>query len=184
MLLLLNDKDFIKSFNTKKPYYYFGNIVKDIEYNLFDNTALALSHPNKSEVIITPANKAIAIRGLETRGSIPLFAKNILKEISQLFNNSTKGRFTLHSFSGYGSDSKSFNIHRDPMCVFYLQVYGEIVWSIWESDETTDNITPEQGTCVFKQKFMPGDMIYIRPGTYHHVEHLDGPRIGFSFGNS
>jgi ribosomal protein L16 Arg81 hydroxylase len=104
--------------------------------------------------------------------------------LNQLREIYKQKHITLIAFSGYGADSKSFKIHKDKMDVIYLQVYGEIIWSVWESDKTTPNIQPEQGTCVFKQKFVPGDMIYIPAGTFHHVEHLDKPRIGFSFGNA
>ena len=107
--------------------------------------------------------------------------KEIIEQLKIIYNQKN---ITLIAFSGYSADSKSFKIHKDKMDVIYLQVYGEIIWSVWESDKTTDNIQPDQGTSVFKQKFVPGDMIYIPAGTFHHVEHLDKPRIGFSFGNA
>jgi ribosomal protein L16 Arg81 hydroxylase len=175
------DRNIFLEHKKNKQWYYLGNVVSDIEFTLVDLIRLIRSHPNDKQVNFNHENQSIELQQIQSRGSLPFFAKSILNQLREIYKQKN---ITLIAFSGYGADSKSFKIHKDKMDVIYLQVYGEIIWSVWESDKTTPNIQPEQGTCVFKQKFVPGDMIYIPAGTFHHVEHLDKPRIGFSFGNA
>ena len=163
-----------------KNYHYFGNIIKDIDYNLYDHIQIIKNHLKKEEILSTREKQSIELRGLESRGSIPEFAKNIIKELRKAYNSN----ITLIAFSGYGAKSKSFKIHKDTMDVFYLQVYGKIIWAVWESESKDLEIYENESVCLFKQTFMPGDMIYIPAGTYHYVEHHDEPRVGFSFGNA
>ena len=175
------DRNVFLEHKKNKQWYYLGNVVNDIEFTLVDFIRLIRSHPNDKEVNFNHKNQSIELRQIQSRGRLPRFAKDILNQLREIYKQK---HITLIAFSGYSADSKSFKIHRDKMDVIYLQVYGEIIWSVWESDKTTDDIQAEQGTCVFKQKFVPGDMIYIPAGKFHHVEHLDKPRIGFSFGNA
>ena len=174
------DSNIFLEHKKNKQWYYLGNVVSDIKFTLVDLIRLIRSHPNDKEVVFYDHKQSIELQQIQSRGSLPRFAKDVLNQLREIYKQK---HITLIAFSGYGVDSKSFNIHKDKMDVIYLQVYGEIIWSVWESDKPIAEIQPEQGTCVFKQKFVCGDMIYIPAGTFHHVEHLDKPRIGFSFGN-
>jgi hypothetical protein len=194
---IFNNAGFLQNFKSKR-FFYLGNITKEkvrsgdsinyitrpLDYNLFDHIKLIKTH-NEKNTSFYDKNQTIELRSLEFRGKTPEFAKSLIKDLKELYIEYTGNPMvTLISFSGYGLNSKSFGIHKDTMDVFYLQVYGEIIWSVWESQLEDLNLNEDQANCIYKKKFIPGDMIYIPAGTYHHVEHLDEPRVGFSFGNA
>lgn len=165
--------DFIESVRNKE----FLHTSYAVEYNLYDFIKYADSHPTKKKTWADD-KKRLLLTAMELRDSTPQFAKDILTELQSLF---TKNGTSAHSFVGFTSDSESFAIHKDRMDVLYLQVIGEIYWSVWKSDSEDDNISPEMGTCIWRKKFTPGDMIWIPRGTYHLVEPIT-TRVGFSFG--
>lgn len=166
-------ENFLQSIRNRK--YHTGHI--QLDYDMYDFLKYAYSHPS-NYAIWYDNEKRLSLEGMETRGKTPQFAKDIIQTLKQNF---TKNNITCHAFSGFTEESKSFKIHKDRMDVFYLQVVGEIEWSIWKSDLNDSIIEPENGKCVFKEKFIPGNYIWIPRETYHFVEPIT-PRVGFSFG--
>jgi hypothetical protein len=146
-------------------------------YDMYDFITYMNTHPEKFK-IWEPNNRRLGLIKMESRKSTPDFAKIILNNLRKTFY---KNNITCHAFCGFTNYSKSFNIHKDKMDVLYLQVIGDIQWSIWESDLDKSQIDPKQGTCISKYKFTPGNWIWVPRGTYHLVEPID-PRVGFSFG--
>ena len=172
------DNNFIKAVK-QRQYHYFGNIV-DVDYDWYSFVKLLSTHPNK-DVYWFDDKKRVQVVGAHTRPKNPDFSKRICDELSVLF---PKNIISLLPFAGFTSDHKSLDIHRDGMDVLYLQVLGEVNWSIWEPKEDCDqdNIKDESIVDrVWERKFTAGDLIWIPRGVYHHVEPL-GPRVGFSFG--
>lgn len=167
------DTEFLK--NAREGNYHTGFL--DIGYNMYEYIQYLKEHPEKL-TLYQNDKKRITLLGMEKRSSTPSFAKEIVSKLRSTFY---KNNISLYSFSGFTQDSKSFEIHKDKMDVLYLQVIGEINWSIWTSELNEGNITPEQGSCIFKEKFVPGNWIYIPRGTYHFIEPIT-PRVGFSFG--
>jgi ribosomal protein L16 Arg81 hydroxylase len=157
-------------------YYYYPQSI-EFSYNLYDYMRYFYDHP-KDITMWNDLKENLNLVKMEERPSTPDFAKKILKELKTTFY---KNKISLHSFSGFTNTSKSFDIHRDTMDILYLQVIGEIEWSIWESKLDQRIINSDEGKCIFKEVFRPGDMIWVSRGTFHHVKPLS-PRVGFSFG--
>ena len=173
---LFDDESFLENIRNRQ-YHYFGNIVDIVGFNLYDYIMLLDSHP-KEHKTWNPDKENISLLKMEYRESTPIFAKNIIFDLKE---NLTLNSITCHSFSGFTETSQSFKIHKDQMDVLYLQVVGSVVWSVWKSSVNEDNILPEQGECIFRETFTPGDLIWIPRGTFHHVKPLSA-RVGFSFG--
>jgi hypothetical protein len=148
-----------------------------VEYDMFEFISYAFNHPPKYRKF-QPENKMFGLIKMEERKSTPDFVKNVIEYLKNTFH---KNDITCHGFCGISNNSKSFGIHKDRMDVFYLQAYGNIEWSIWESNLNKSNIKPNEGICIYKEIFLPGNFIWIPRGTYHCVDQLT-QRIGFSFG--
>ncbi len=117
----------------------------------------------------------------ERRGSIPPWAKDMHSNLKKLFPDND---ITIHMFGGLSDEARSFKIHRDGMDVLYVQLIGQIEWSIWKPKP---NVTPQSNmdrpncTKLYSNRFTPGRAIYVPRGTYHLVEPYMS-RAGFSFG--
>jgi hypothetical protein len=146
-------------------------------YDMYDFMTYMNTHPEEFK-IWESKNRRLGLTKMELRQSTPDFAKNIIEKLKKTFY---KNDITCHAYCGFTDYSKSFNIHKDKMDVLYLQVVGDVEWSIWKSNIDEKDITPDQGECVYKEKFIPGKWIWVPRGTYHLVKPIT-PRIGFSFG--
>ena len=142
------------------------------------------SHPEELRKI-TADKISFNLTGLELRQSSPRFVKDIINKLEEAFH---KNKVTAHMFGGLTQKSKSFKIHRDPMDVFYLQVLGEIEWSVWEPKnaywshkEGRENMLSKEGNRIFTERLTTGKMIWIPRGTYHLVNPYSS-RLGISFG--
>lgn len=166
-------KKFFDSIRNRKCYVDYN---VNIEYNLYDFVKYLRNHPDEL-TIFDDKKQRIYLQGLENRESTSKQIKQIGEEISKIF---LKNKVSIHCFIGLGSGNKSFNIHKDPIDVLYLQVVGDVNFSIWETELDERNIQPEEGTCVYKRKFEPGHWIWVPRGKYHLIEPL-GDRVGISF---
>jgi hypothetical protein len=172
--MIFNDK-FLKTVRNKQV--AIGYTDSDWNYDMYDLIHYLSTHPEEFR-LWEHDNKRLGLTKMEFRQSTPDFAKKIIKDLKFTFY---KNNISCHAYCGFTDHSKSFEIHKDKMDVLYLQVIGNTEWSIWESDLNEMNITPDQGKCIFNEKFMPGKWIWVPRGTYHFVKPF-GPRIGFSFG--
>lgn len=176
---MFNNESFLNDVRNKQ-YHYFGNII-NVDYDWYRFVKLVSTHPNKS-VKWMDDRKLVDLTNAAARPSLPKFAHNILKDLATTFH---KNGPSLVPFAGFTDDHESLQIHRDSMDVLYLQVLGEIRWSIWQPDEPVlapmHVIQPAEGEQIWEAKFSPGDLIWIPRGVWHHVTPL-GPRVGFSFG--
>ena len=143
------------------------------------------SHPeDKTE--LAPKLYSYVLTALERRQSIPQFIKDIIKELESIFPNN---RITAHFFGGFSVKTKSrAGIHRDIEDVLYLQVLGDIQWSMWEAnkieyykDESKRKLEKEEVDLLYTSLFKPGSMIWIPREEYHFAEPY-GSRLGVSFG--
>lgn len=175
-MTLFDNESFLNNVRNKQ-YHYFGNIIDVGDFTLYDYVKLIDSQP-KDKKIWNKNKENISLFDLEKRESIPKFAKDIIFNLKENF---TLNSITCIAFSGFTETSQSFKIHKDQMDVLYLQVVGSVVWSVWKSSVNEENILPEQGECIFRETFIPGDLIWIPRGTFHHVKPLSA-RVGFSFG--
>ena len=149
------------------------------DYDMYNFIEYMNTHPEKHKKW-EPENRRLGLTKMESRGSTPDFAKTILNNLKETFH---KNYISCHAFCGFTDYSKSFNIHKDKMDVLYLQAIGDVELSIWVShiDKNKTQISSDQGSCIFKEKFTPGKWIWIPRGTYHLIEPIT-PRVGFSFG--
>ena len=171
---MFNDK-FLKTVRNKQVVIGYTN--SGWNYDMYDFITYVNSHPEEFK-IWEPKNRRLGLTKMESRQSTPEFAKSIIKNLKTTFY---KNNISCHAYCGFTNYSKSFNIHKDQMDVLYLQVIGDTEWSIWESDLDEKEITPDQGKCILKEKFIPGKWIWVPRGTYHFVKPIT-PRVGFSFG--
>lgn len=172
------DEKFLQSVRDKQ-FHFFGNKVKT-DYSWYKFLKLLKTHPEKITEFNDEAMR-FSLKAMETRGSLPRFAKQMLSDLQNTF---TQNKITLIAFGGLDMDHRSFKVHRDGMDVLYIQVLGNIDWSIWEALVDTDAFYPHhhwEGKQIWKQTMIPGDAIWIPRGTFHHVHPLSG-RVGFSFG--
>lgn len=187
MSLLFDNKDFIESALQKK-FYYFGNVsdkiphIQDFNWNEF--MPFFDSHPEKLRGIKEEARRFTLMK-CDERSKTPLCGKFVLNNLKSLFSED-QHRHTLHMFGGWTDTHKSFKIHKDSMDVLYLQMIGEVEWSIWEKRPEYTSGSPsildsKSGKKVWRKKFKRGDMIWVPRGTYHLCEPY-GSRVGFSFG--
>lgn len=163
----------------KKHYYFFGNVIDTDGFDWYAFMRLLYTHPQQAIAFADDARR-IELRRLQDRGRAPDFAKKLNKDLKELFKQNLVSNI---AFCGPDLHHRSFKIHRDTMDVIYLQVLGSIEWSIWNSDCGLDSFSfPDQpATLISKLKMVPGDMIYVPRGMYHHVDPLSS-RVGFSFG--
>lgn len=163
-------------FNAVREHNYFdGNI--SVDWNLYDFIKFLHSHPNSS-INWYDVDELVVIHHIEFRNKAPQFVKDIIKKLQITF---PQNRITCHAFVGFTEDSSSFGIHKDSMDVLYLQVIGEVTWSMWECETEKNNIQPEEGLCVYKETFKPGDWIWVPRGHFHCSE-PKSLRVGLSFG--
>lgn len=147
---------------------YYTSRFEIQDYDMYDFLKYAINHPT-DHALFNDNKKNLILHKMEERRSTPSFAREIIKELRKTFY---KNSINLHGMVGFTNDSRSHEIHRDSMDVLYLQVIGEVEWSIWNSDKVIR---------VFSTKLTPGDTIWIPRGIPHHVKPLS-PRVGFSFG--
>ena len=142
------------------------------------------THPD-SQRVLNGSKLSFTLTAIERRNSAPAFVKDIIKELKSTFPSNT---ITSHFFGGFTNKSKSFRIHRDTMDVLYLQVLGNVEWSMWEpkdveyyKDDAKKNLSKEEANLLYTSTFKPGSMIWVPRGQYHLVEPY-GTRLGISFG--
>lgn len=142
------------------------------------------SHPDNHRVL-NGSKLSFTLTAIEQRNSAPAFVKDIIKELKSTFPSNS---ITTHFFGGFTNKSKSFRIHRDVMDVLYLQVLGNVEWSMWEPkdieyyrDDSKKSIDKEEANLLYTSTFKPGSMIWVPRGQYHLVEPY-GTRLGISFG--
>ena len=142
------------------------------------------SHPDAKRTL-KEYKLGFTLTAIEQRSSAPAFVKDIIKELKSTFSNNL---ITAHFFGGFTNKSKSFEIHRDTMDVLYLQVLGNVEWSMWEpnnieyyKDDSKKNLNREEANLSYTFLFKPGSMIWVPRGKYHLVEPY-GSRLGVSFG--
>lgn len=173
------DEKFLQDVRDKQ-FHFFGNKVK-IDYTWYKFLRLLKTQPDRILDFNDEAQR-FTLSALETRGSTPKFAKQIISDLEETFYQNP---ITLIGFGGLDMDHRSFQVHRDGMDVLYVQVLGNIEWSIWESyNYEVDAFYPHhhwEGKKIWQQTMIPGDAIWIPRGTYHHVHPLSA-RLGFSFG--
>jgi len=176
------DDKFLDAVRAKKHYRI--DYPGDIDYSWDEFLPFLDSHP-RNKMTISGDKIKFNLLALEARGSTPQFAKYIISELKKTF---PKNGISAHAFGGLTDQSKSFKIHRDKMDVFYLQVLGDIEWSVWEPNDTNwyndsayENLSSDQGKKLFTERFTCGKMIWIPRGTYHLVQPYTS-RMGISFG--
>jgi hypothetical protein len=69
------DRNIFLEHKKNKQWYYLGNVVSDIEFTLVDFIRLIRSHPNDKEVNFNHENQSIELQQIQSRGSLPFFAK-------------------------------------------------------------------------------------------------------------
>lgn len=172
------------SFEDKVQYPHWDpNTVENLfKYNWQSVIDYINSHP-LGFFTMNPRKYNFTATKMETRGSTPRFAKDILLNLGQTFpKNST----SVHMFGGLTSASRSFEIHKDKMDVLYVQILGKVKFSTWipkdiTEEEGPENISEEKCNLVYSDTFTRGRMYWIPRGRYHLIEPLES-RIGFSFG--
>lgn len=172
------DEKFLQDVRDEQFHFFDKNIKLD--YTWYQFLKLLKTHPDKITSFNDEAMR-FSLTALQHRAMIPRFAKNILSELRNTFPQNT---ISLIAFGGLDMDHRSFKVHRDGMDVLYVQVLGNIDWSIWEAYEDTDAFYPHhtwEGKQIHKQTMIAGDAVWIPRGTHHHVHPLSG-RVGFSFG--
>lgn len=170
-------EDFLQSVRDRKV-HDFGNIIDVSDYDWYRFVKLIATHPNRN-VVFTDPKQRVEIKECVQRPALPRFAKNIILTLNETFYDPGNVT-TLVILGGFDASHKSFGIHKDVMDVFYVQVLGEINWSIWETDSPNPRIEESEGKQVWKDKFTPGRAIWIPRGTFHNIEPLSA-RVGFSF---
>lgn len=176
------DEDFLNAVRQKRHYRI--DYPEKIDYSWDEFLPFLDSHPS-NKIKINPEKINFNLLRLESRASSPLFVKDIISRLKKTF---PKNNITAHAFGGLTRKSESFKIHRDAMDVFYLQVLGEIEWSVWKpnnvdwhNDKNYQNLSSKEGEKIFTERFTRGKMIWIPRGTYHLVQPYTS-RIGISFG--
>jgi ribosomal protein L16 Arg81 hydroxylase len=142
------------------------------------------SHPKK-HLQTSSQSIRFVLKLLEQRASSPEFLKRIVTKLGEIF---PKNNISAHMFGGLTQSHKSFEIHRDTMDVLYLQVLGDIEWSVWEptnpawyTEDSKDTMQSNQGKRIFSERLTMGKMIWIPRGVYHLVNPYSS-RLGISFG--
>ena len=176
------DDKFLDAVRARKHYRI--DYPGDIDYSWDEFLPFLDSHP-RDKMTMDGDKIKFNMLALEARGSTPQFVKDIIFQLKRTF---PKNNISAHAFGGLTRESKSFKIHRDKMDVFYLQVLGEIEWSVWEpnnvdwyNDKNYGNLSSKDGKRIFTERFNCGKMIWIPRGTYHLVQPYTS-RMGISFG--
>ena len=176
------DEDFLNAVRQKRHYRI--DYSEKIDYSWDEFLPFLDSHPSDKMKINAEKINFNLVR-VESRASSPPFVKDIVSRLGKIF---PKNSISAHAFGGLTCESKSFKIHRDKMDVFYLQVLGEIEWSVWEpnnvdwyNDKNYQNLFSNDGKRIFTERFNCGKMIWIPRGTYHLVQPYTS-RMGISFG--
>ena len=124
----------------------------------------------------------LGLNRFHARGSAPQFAKDIVKEMEDVFvdpapkkSQYDKGtpQITNIAFCGFGQFSGSYPRHKDSMDVFLVQVISECKITIGYTEEPSN----DDEIVVMK----PGDCVWIPRGTWHQLEPKTS-RVTFSFG--
>lgn len=109
----------------------------------------------------------IFLKSCERRPSQPQFAKDIVNGMRKVFHQNP---ISNYMFFGFGNETDSYPWHADKMDVFLVQVKGDVMIKV-QNTQWSD--TP--------RKFEVGDCVYIPRGTHHQV--IAGKsRLTFSFG--
>lgn len=156
-----------ENIRTKTPFV--GRLPFDMEsiYNWNEFMNMMDSHPN--DLYDRNSDKMrIGLNSFHSRGSAPEFARNIYKEMQDVFTLHAP-KITNIAFSGFGINSGSYPWHKDSMDVFLVQVINTVGLKI----EGINNDEPFD--------FEPGMYVYIPRGTHHQVFPRKS-RVSFSFG--
>ena len=178
------DDKFLEAVRNRKHYRVDYPNLEEIDLSWDETIRLLDTHP-EDHLTLKQDKISFNMTALEARASSPKFVKKILNELKTTF---PENNITAHFFGGFTSQSKSFMIHRDSMDVFYMQILGDIEWSVWEAndpkyynEDSGKNITADRAKKVFTERFTRGKMIWIPRQTYHLVEPYNS-RLGVSFG--
>ena len=127
----------------------------------------------------------LGLNAFHQRGSAPLFAKGVVKDMQKFFIDNHKDKLhkdeyekgpqqiTNIAFCGFGQYSGSYPRHKDSMDVFLIQVINECKITIGDAEEPSNDDT------VMTMK--AGNFVWIPRGTWHKLEPTVS-RVTFSFG--
>ena len=185
--MILTD-DFVMATYPKRVFTFGGEpIVEniDLDWNWFIDILDAYPKKNRK---MRPDRLGWELHRLNELIPLPKWAWQIEKDLQHVF---PWAKITLQLIGGLTDESRSpFNIHKDGMDVLYVQVLGEIEWSIHTpKDGAEERISADGGAelkvgeadMLYSDWFMPGRAIYVPAGTYHNVKPYSS-RLGFSFG--
>lgn len=176
--MIFDDQELIDAIKNRQ-YFYKKNAV-DIEWDEFQWTYITSTTSAKHQKWYKDDNSAI-FEHLQEKSSFQDWAKDILQELQEYFPRITN-TINIHAFCGFGPNSQSFTVHRDDEDVLYLQVYGEVNWSIWSSNSNKNILdSHEEGTRIATERLRPGDLVWVPRRVYHMSEPIS-TRVGYSFG--
>jgi len=171
----------------RNQHYYRPNnyeLPSDLDFGWKEVIWMLDSHPDEKRTL-RESKLGFVLTAMEQRNSTPRFVKDIIKELKSVFPDNN---ITAHFFGGFTNKSKSFEIHRDTMDVLYLQILGNVEWSMWEpnnsdyyKDDSKKILNKEEANLSYTSIFKPGNMIWVPRGKYHLVEPYNS-RLGVSFG--
>ena len=174
------DDDFLEAVKNKN---YFNFKTDDPKLDEFEWSRFFVRTKEK-HLSWFEQQKRLIVYKLEKRPDLPIFARDIIQELKEIF---PFNEISCQAFCTFGPEAKSFKIHKDAMDVLYLQVRGSVIWEMWEeidkrlSADQPDQMFPDEGNCTFSEKLTPGDMIWVPRYSWHHAIPLE-TRVGFSFG--
>lgn len=185
--MILND-DFVVATYPKRFYDFGGEPIVDnidVDWNWF--VELLDAYPKENRKML-PDRLGWELHKLNELIPLPKWAWQVEKDLQFIF---PWAKITLQLLGGLTDESRSpFNVHKDGMDVLYVQVLGEIEWSIHTPKEgALEKVSSHKGAelkigevnTIYSDWFMPGRAIYVPAGTYHHVKPYSS-RVGFSFG--
>lgn len=166
---MLFDFDGIEDYIAERK-VFFGKLPFDIEWDWNNLIEMVDTHPESLYDRNTKKFR-IGLNNFHQRDSAPQFAKDVLKEMLEVFSlHADKRSITNIAFCGFGRDSDSYPWHADKMDVFLIQVLNSVELRV-ETTEWEDE----------PRWFNPGDYVWIPRGTHHQIIPHDS-RVTFSFG--
>lgn len=173
----LNNEGFREAISQRK-HFYLGNIG-DPKFSIYQMIKMIPAHDPK-QIIFDEERERFLMAECHRRGSLPKGIRQIIADLKEIF---TLNRVTLDIYSSFYEELGRAAIHKDLADVIYLQSVGEVDWSVWESDDPEGHIIdPDEATCIFDKRFVPGDMIYMPRGVAHRSMPVGHSRLGLSFG--
>lgn len=150
----------------EKRVNYFKQAV-EINYNWLMFFKFVNTHPNK-HFTTQFKHDFFILDQIQLRESLPIFSKQL---INLLKKETYKNTITNQAYCSFENINGSFGIHKDKMDVLYLQVLGNVEWSIFDNNNLK----------LQSEILTPGDLVYVPRHIYHSSNPL-GPRVGFSHG--